>query len=506
MVNIKVSEKPLLNLQLDAYAYLLEHEFDFTALKEIIKNIYPPLEFKVKQKGFSGKAGSSLIITGIQDGKSVYILLLGVGDLKKRQTNIERLRRATGSLVRFAENHKVRSIGLTLPDPVNFELSYKRLAQEISTIAHKASYNFDEFITEPDRKITWDFDFYISVSKKAELQNIKSGVNNGIVIGNAINTSRYWCDMPPSSFTPSIFAKKAQELAKKYKLKVTIFNEKEIIKMGMGGLAGVSRGSDEECRLVTLEYKSKLRYAPTIVFVGKGVTFDSGGLSIKPAPSMETMKDDMAGAATVLATMQVIAQLKPDINVIAVAPMAENLPSGSAIKPGDILKFYNGKTAEVLNTDAEGRLILADALSYAVKEYKPDAIIDLATLTGACAYFLGPFYCGLLSQHDVLVNKIYKASQLSGDRVWRLPMDDDYRPAIRSDVADISNIGSQKYKAGAITAAFFLQNFVGNVPWAHLDIAGVAFGVPDMTYLRTGATGFGIRLLTDLALNWKEWN
>jgi Leucyl aminopeptidase len=271
----------------------------------------------------------------------------------------------------------------------------------------------------------------------------------------------------------------------------------------MGGLAAVGRGSDQDCQMVILEYKAKRKNAPTIAFVGKGITFDSGGLSIKPALNMETMKDDMSGAAAVITTMEVLAHLKPDVNVVALAPLAENLPSGKATMPGDIVTFYNGKTAEVRNTDAEGRLVLADALSYAVKHYKPDAIIDIATLTGACAYALGPFFTGLMSQHDTLVKDIEISAQRSGDRVWRLPLHDDYQIAIRSDISDMCNIGAPKYMAGAITAAHFLKHFVGQTPWAHLDIAGTAFNVPDLPYYKQGATGVGVRLLVDLAMHWK---
>ena len=217
---------------------------------------------------------------------------------------------------------------------------------------------------------------------------------------------------------------------------------------------------------------------------------------------METMKEDMSGAAAVIGSMQAIAQLKPDVNIVAITALSENLPSGTATKPGDILRFYNGKTAEVKNTDAEGRLVLADALSYAVKHYNPVAIIDLATLTGACAYALGPFYSGLVSEHDEFADKVLHAANKSGDFAWRLPLTDDYKVAIKSDVADICNIGTKKISAGTITAAAFLQNFVGDVPWVHLDIAGVAFAVPNISYYGSGGTGYGVRLLVELAMNW----
>ena len=274
----------------------------------------------------------------------------------------------------------------------------------------------------------------------------------------------------------------------------------------MGGLLAVSSGSEQEPRFIVVEYVPEKQSTETVGLVGKGVTFDSGGISIKPAQGMDEMKDDMAGAAAVISSMELIAHLKPRVNVIGIAPITENLPSGTALRPGDIITFYNGKTAEVKNTDAEGRLILADALAYAVKHYKLDALINFATLTGSCSAALGPFFCGLMSKHDHLAEQIAHASLESGDRAWRLPFHDDYKVAIRSAVADLCNIGNESYRAGSITAGFFLQNFVGDVPWAHLDIAGTSFNVPDISYYRPGATGFGVRLLANLLLAWPENN
>jgi leucyl aminopeptidase len=332
---------------------------------------------------------------------------------------------------------------------------------------------------------------------------MKAGIDRGLIIAQVVNDVRHWVDLPPATMTPAFLASKAHAVVKDYpEIKLTVFDEPEVKAMGMGGLAAVSAGSEQDCKLAILEYKTKKKNAPTLAFVGKGITFDSGGLSLKPASAMETMKEDMSGAAAVIGVMRALAQLKPDVNVVCLAPMSENLPSGKATKPGDIIRFYNGKTAEVKNTDAEGRLILADALSYAVKHYKPDAIIDIATLTGSCAYALGPFFSGLFSQHEEVVDKLMRASKMSGDRVWRLPFDKDYKPAVVSDVADLCNSGKARYKAGAITASWFLHAFVDDVPWAHLDIAGTAFDVPDISYYDTGATGAGVRLLIELACSW----
>jgi leucyl aminopeptidase len=371
-------------------------------------------------------------------------------------------------------------------------------------MVHVASYHFDEFITDPARKVIEDREI-ILVLGDHDNKEAQAGIKTGEIIANSVNKARHWIDLPPVTMHPSALADKAEKISKEHGLTFTVFNEKEINQMGMGGLSAVSRGSDLDCQLVLMEYKSANKNAPTIAFVGKGITFDSGGLSIKPANHMETMKEDMSGAAAVIATMEALGQLKPDVNVIGVAPIAENLPSGKAAKPGDIVRFYNGKTAEIKNTDAEGRLILADALAYVVKHHKPVAVIDVATLTGSCAHALGPFYCGLMSNHDELVTKLQESSERSGDKVWRLPLTDDYKPAIKSPVADISNIGSPTYMAGAITAALFLQNFVDDVPWVHLDIAGTAFDVPDLPYYRPhSATGFGVRLLVDVAMNWEK--
>jgi leucyl aminopeptidase len=502
MASITLSRQRLADIEADAYVYFVAHGADLAPLQALEHTRSPQLELIAKQRGFSGKEGDFLVLNRVGVDTVSYVILLGLGDLQKKSLNIESYRRALGQLVRIIESHKLDKVALELPDPVLLEVSYERLAQETATVMYQASYHFDEFITSIERKVHADFDVVVSVSETAIEPQVQKGLDMGICIGNAINKARYWCDLPPCVLTPTELARQAHDLAAEYGIETTIFDEQAIAAMKMGGIVAVSQGSVQDARLVILEYKTEHKNAPTIALVGKGVTFDSGGISIKPAANMETMKDDMAGAAVVIATMGVIGQLKPHVNVIALAPLVENMPSGSATRPGDIIRFYNGKTAEVKNTDAEGRLILADALSYAIKHYKLDAILDIATLTGACAHALGPFYSGLMSQHDDLVDKIVKASSTSGDRVWRLPMDNDYKIAIRSDVADICNIGNPKYMAGAITAAFFLQNFVGDIPWAHLDIAGTAFGVPDRSYFRPGATGFGIRLFTDLLMHW----
>jgi leucyl aminopeptidase len=287
-------------------------------------------------------------------------------------------------------------------------------------------------------------------------------------------------------------------------LKCAVFGRKKAQELGMGGFLSVDSGSEQEGKFVILEYDCGNKDVPTIVLVGKGVTFDSGGISLKPASYMTGMKFDMSGASAVIGVMKVIAQLKPQINVIGLTPLVENMPSGRSNRQDDIVTFMNGKTAEIVNTDAEGRLILADALCYAEKFYEPDVIIDVATLTGACVHALGHFYTGLMTKDPKLAGLLENSSHLTGDRILALPLDDDFKKAIKSEVADISNAGSPAYKAGTITAALFLSNFVEKAAWAHLDIAGTADGVPDVNYLGKGATGVGVRLLVDFILKYKK--
>lgn len=503
MINITVSDKKIADQKVSAYAFAVEQGELPAALLSCAKTLCPvALPTLIKESGFKGKKSESAVIPFLVNERIAHLILVGLGK-KEKVIDIEAYRRAIGTIIRKAQHHKISSLAIELPSSRIFGVDSDYLAEQTAVICEIANYHFNEFITTESRKETEIIDVVLCVDAKVK-KEAQEGVKKGQLVAQAVNKTRHWIDMPPSDLTPPELADRAATIAKKTGLKITVFSEKEVIKMGMGGLAGVSRGSDLDCRLLILEYKAKAKNAQTIAFVGKGITFDSGGLSIKPAQSMEDMKQDMSGAAAVVATMEALAQLKPDVNVIGVAPLAENLPSGKAVKPGDILRFYNGKTAEVKNTDAEGRLILADALSYAVKHYKPDAIIDLATLTGACEVALGKFFCGMMSEHDDLVARVQEASKKSGDRVWRLPLNDDYKPAIVSTVADLSNIGSPRYKAGTITAAHFLQNFVDDVPWVHLDIAGVAFDVPDLPYYRPGATGFGVRLLVELAMDWKK--
>lgn len=497
-VNIKLTTQALLENNIQAHVLFVTQD-DLNEQVNSVKDLSANIEQIVKDRKFKATLNSLLIIP-IFNKELKYLILIGLGNKKNNHINFENFRRAIGTLVKSFGTHSISSVSFKLPAPDIFNVSEGYMIEHITIIANMANYIFNTFITEKSVELITDIHLIVNHF----VDNLHDSVKKGLIISQAVNDARQWVDLPANLLTPADLAANASGIANEFGLKFTEFNEHEINKMGMGGLAGVSRGSELDCKLVILEYKTTKENAPTVAFVGKGITFDSGGLSIKPAASMETMKEDMSGAAAIIATMKVIAQLKPDINIIGVAPIAENLPSGTALKPGDIVKFYNGKTAEVKNTDAEGRLILADALSYAVKHYKLDAIIDLATLTGACAYALGPFFSGLFSEHEEFTARVIQASNSSGEAVWRLPLTDDYKVAVKADVADLCNIGRKEYMAGGTTAACFLQHFVGDVPWVHLDIAGTAFSVPDISYYRRNtATGVGVRLLTELAMNWK---
>jgi leucyl aminopeptidase len=514
MLTISVSTENLLSQKVDCYAYIVEKNFDAAQLDEATKSACPDLAAIIKHRGFTGSLQEVVSVpctieglpveASAKTGRIAFCIVVGMGDKSSKGVSaVERYRRALGQLVKEVRACKGKSLAFDCVPSLLSNVTHDYCAEQAVITLKTAQYHFDDYITEKSRKEN-SLTQVVFVTDAQHKEEVQRGITQGTIIGDAVNQARHWVDMPPSDLTPQHLVEKAQDVAKRNNLKITAFHEKDIIQMGMGGLAGVSRGSDVDCALIILEYKTAKKDAPTLCFVGKGITFDSGGLSLKPADSMETMKEDMSGAAAVICAIDALAQLQPDVNIIAIAPTSENLPSGKATKPGDIVKFYNGKTAEIKNTDAEGRLILADALSYAVKHYKPDAMVDLATLTGACAYALGPVYSGLFSDHEELINKLYAAADLSGDRLWQLPMGDDYKKAITSTVADMCNIGSKQIRAGGTTAAHFLQNFVDDTVWAHIDIAGTAFDVPNISYFRPGGTGVGVRLLVALAMNWKK--
>lgn len=494
----QVSSKPLLDHAVNAFVYLVDDQFSADSYPELIKQYGVELTVYSKAKKFTGKKGQLLIIPIIHKKSLQYAVFIGLG--KTSEITLETYNRALAQAVRTAESYIYNSYAVFLPKITSFSIA--QLVQKATTTTIMAGYAFDEFVTDKEAKRTLIEQVVWVVDKKEE-KEAKEAIKIGEIIGDAVNRARHWIDLPANKLTPLDVVKRAKELAKKYDLEMTVFDEAKAEKLGMGGLKAVGMGSQHDAQMVIMEYTCKKKNAPTLVLVGKGITFDSGGINLKPTGYLETMKEDMSGAAAVINALAALAQMKPDIHVVAIAALAENMIGGSANHPGDIITFYNGKTAVVGNTDAEGRLVLADALAYADKHFNPDAIVDVATLTGACSHAIGPFFSGLLTQDESLAQKLDKAGQSSGDTLWRLPLTEEYKVMVKSTIADLCNDGKTKYYAGATNGACFLSHFVGSRPWAHIDIAPSAFDVPDTPYYRAGmATGVGTRLLIDFVLQW----
>jgi leucyl aminopeptidase len=330
---------------------------------------------------------------------------------------------------------------------------------------------------------------------RAALKEGEQGVRDGQAIANGMALARRLGNLPGNICTPAFLAEQARELGKAHrKLKVDVLEEKDMEKLGMGALLSVARGSRQPAKLIVMHYKGGAKDEQPVVLVGKGVTFDSGGISLKPGAAMDEMKFDMCGAASVLGTVRACCELELPLNLVGIVPATENLPDGLATKPGDVVTSMSGQTIEILNTDAEGRLILCDALTYAAR-FEPAVIVDIATLTGACVVALGKHASGLLGNHEPLIHALLKAGQSSGDRAWQMPLWDEYQEQLKSNFADMANIGGPQ--AGTITAACFLSRFTREQHWAHLDIAGVAWNQGD----KKGATGRPVPLLTQFLLD-----
>lgn len=343
------------------------------------------------------------------------------------------------------------------------------------------------------------------VSESPDAPDFAEAARVAQIVAEAANFARDLGNEPGNVITPSELADRAVEMARREGLAVEVLGEEEMKQLGMGALLAVSRGSEQPARLIFMTYEPQEAGSdydgPVIALIGKGITFDSGGISIKPAEHMEEMKYDMGGGAAVIGALQAIARLRPNVRVLGVVPASENLPSGRAVKPGDVVRSLSGKTIEVINTDAEGRLILADAMTYAIN-HGATHLVDAATLTGACVVALGDVRAAVIGTDQPLIDALLSAGEQCGERLWQLPADKEYGELIRSDIADMKNIGNRT--AGAITAAMFLKHFAGDLPWAHLDIAGTAWLTSTKPYMAKGATGFGVRLLTRFVLGFNR--
>ncbi len=442
-----------------------------------------------------GKRGEILTVPTLGTIAASTVLLVGVG--KRGKVTADDLRRAAGKVA--GAMNKVKRVATTLPQCVrNAEQAVQATVEGVLL----GSYTFDGYkSSKGDKKENAPkLKDVVLVGKSADARRAKQAIARAEILASSIAFTRDIVNTPSLDATPEWVAAQARKMAKETGLKVKVWTPAELEKGGFGGILGVGRGSANPPRMVELSYSGGRASQKPVGLVGKGITFDSGGLSIKDAKNMEWMKADKSGAAAMLGAMRAIALLKPKINVVAAIPLAENMPGGKAIRPGDVLRHRNGATSEVLNTDAEGRLVLADALAF-LAEKKPAAIIDAATLTGACMVALGDQLYGVFGNDDGLVREVLAAGKATGEPGWELPLWDGYRSMIDSPVADIKNIGGPY--GGAITAALFLKEFVGDTPWVHLDVAGTAFAKSGTDTSPAGATGSPVRtvvrLITDRA-------
>ncbi|HXU37607.1 MAG TPA: leucyl aminopeptidase [Blastocatellia bacterium] len=464
---------------------------DDGALKELDERTGGIVSEMLGTDEMRGKQNDTVYIYRPGNIRAERLLLVGAG--KREDFSLDTIRKVTGSAARFLRGKGARSMAIL-----------RRSQLEIGNSAQAAVEGVLLGLFEPDMYKTENkeerrIDELILLAAAAGSEDaLAQGVERGRIIGEAVNFARELSNEPSSTLTPTELAERAKETATRFGLDIDVLDEARMKELGMGALLGVARGSDEPAKMIVLRHMGNEDDSNIIAIVGKGITFDSGGISIKPAEGMEKMKYDMSGAAATLAAMRAIAQLKPRANVIGVMPTTENMPSGRAYKPGDVLRAMSGKTIEVINTDAEGRLILADAISYA-RKMGATKIIDLATLTGAVSIALGTINVAILGNDQLFVDEIRGAAREVGERFWQLPMDKDYREMIKSDIADIKN--SSGRNAGTITAAYFLREFAEDTPWVHLDIAGTAWENDRKPYMSKGPTGVAIRTLINYVCN-----
>ncbi|MBI4433981.1 leucyl aminopeptidase [Candidatus Uhrbacteria bacterium] len=481
---------------------------EFRALDRTIGGV---LTAALALKDFSG--GEHTTFTLLTNGKlpAPRILLVGAGNRKDR-TLLE-LQHIVGTAARTLQSAKCTRWALALPQEFRRAFRPEDLGRMIAKAAMVSTYHFHRYQSDPDAKFPMPEEVVVGPVTAAEQRKYEEGIAEGMMLAESMHMVRDLGNLPSSDATPTHLAERAVEIAAMDKrFHCTILDRADMEQLGMGALLGVSRGAATPPKCMVLEWRGNPRRltrtkkdgAPPagdwFAFVGKGITFDSGGISIKPGDKMDEMKFDMSGGAAVLGAMRAIGLLGLPVNIVGIVPACDNLPSGSAYKPGDILRTCRGKTLEVLNTDAEGRLVLADGIGYSLR-YEPKAIVDVATLTGAIVVALGSHYTGLFANDAKLERRVELAAASSGDRVWRMPVTDPFRREVKSDIADLQNLGKRGREGGASTAAAFLEACAEGRPWAHLDIAGTAW-TDRSSWMAKGATGVGVHLLVDLVRGW----
>ncbi|TET25598.1 MAG: leucyl aminopeptidase [Dehalococcoidia bacterium] len=464
-------------------------------LAKIDKALEGAISQLISQGEIKGKLGEITVIHSLGKLPAHRVVVVGLG--KPPQLSQDKVRRLVAETCRLLRQKAVDSIATVAQGAGVAGINDESAAQAVTEGALLGTYLFRRHMTR-EAEHGEIKELIIVAADKAKLVPLRRGCNQGRIMAEATNLARDMVNEPANYMTPSQMAKTARKLATSYGLEVSLLEKKQMGELGMGALLGVAQGSREPPKFITLHYRGRNATEIDVALVGKGITFDSGGISIKPSKGMAEMKGDMAGGAAVMAALSAIARLKTKINAMAIIPATENLPGDSALKPGDILTAINGKTIEIISTDAEGRLILADALGYA-KKLGARTIVDVATLTGSIRVALADIYSGALGNNQGLIDRLVSAAAAAGELIWPLPMHEGYGEKIKSDVADIKNVGTQY--GGAITAAQFLAEFVGDTPWVHLDIAGTSLSEKEQGYLVKGASGVAVRTLVNLVLS-----
>jgi leucyl aminopeptidase len=448
----------------------------------------------VKKGEIKGKHKEITTIFTLGKLASPKVVILGLG--KKSELSLEKIRVAGADAAKHLRHKNAGVVYMGVPADLN-GLAQNEVGQAIGEGVRLGSYTFRKHFTKAP-EYTELQEFNLVAESAAQTEELQKGVRDATIIAEAVALARDLANEPGNSLTPSDLVNAAVAVAGRQKLEIRIIEKDEMKILGMGGLLGVAQGSVQPPKFIVMTYQGRTSEAIDLALVGKGITFDSGGISLKPSDNMGEMKGDMAGGADVIAAIGAIAQLKPAINVTAIIPATENMPGGSALKPGDIISIMNGKTVEIITTDAEGRLILADALCYAQK-IGAQKIVDIATLTGSCHIALGEVCSGTFGNNQEFIDQMIEAGRETGECMWQLPMNEEYRELNRSDVADVKNSGGRY--GGASSAAWFLREFVEVVPWIHLDIAGTSTTDKERGYLIKGNTGIPCRTLIRLALN-----
>ncbi len=446
----------------------------------------------VARGDMDGKLGATLLLHNVPHAACERVLLVGLG--REAEFRDKQYREAVAAAIKTLNSTGATEASLHLTELALVKRDIKWRVAHAVAVAREAVYRFEQMKSKPEgvqpalRRLT------LAVGDKAAVRQATTGLEQGLAVAHGMSLAKDLGNLPANVCTPAYLAEQARELAKRYRMKVTVLEREDMEKLGMGALVSVARGSAQPPKVIVLEYRGGTKSQKPVALIGKGITFDTGGISIKPAPEMDEMKFDMCGAASVLGTLKAVGEMRLPVNVVGIVPATENMPGGRASKPGDIVTTMSGQTVEILNTDAEGRLILCDALTYA-ERFEPAAVVDIATLTGACVVALGHVASGLFANDEALARDLLAAGDAAFDRAWRLPLWDDYQEQLKSNFADFANIGGRP--AGSVTAACFLARFTKKFRWAHLDIAGTAWKGGK----EKGATGRPVPLLTHFLLN-----